>query len=108
MCKILKFCTHSSAKSYECKFAVNDVLKNRQRENEEIGALLREVINFPSIKGKFKLIRPDLRAEGIVRVEVRDEGLHFIRVLPSTGGSTREEARDDGKNNFEGFDGEIL
>ena len=87
---------------------MDQVLKTRERDNEEIGALLREVIHFPSIRGKFTSIHPDLRAEGIMRVEVRDEGLHFVRVLPSTGGSTREEARDDGRNNFEGFDGEIL
>ena len=74
-------------------------------ENEKIGALLREVINFPSIRGKFTSIHPDLRAEGIMRVEVRDEGLHFVRFLPSTDGSTREEARDDGMHFFGGFDG---
>ena len=105
MCKILKFCTNSSAKSYQCKYSVDQVLRNRERDNEEIGALLREVINFPSIQGKFTSIHPDLRAEGIMRVEVRDEGLHFVRFLPSTDGSTREEARGDSINSFRGFDG---
>ena len=105
MCKILKFCTNSSAKSYQCKYSVGQVLRNRERDNEEIGALLREVINFPSIRGKFTSIHPDLRAEGIMRVEVRDEGLHFVRFLPSTDGSTREEARGDSINSFRGFDG---
>ena len=105
MCKILKFCTNSSAKSYQCKYSVSQVLKNRQNDNEEVGALLREVINFPSIRGKFTSIHPDLRAEGIMRVEVRDEGLHFVRFLPSTDGSTREEARGDSINSFRGFDG---
>ena len=104
MCKILKFCTNSSAKSYQCKYSVDQVLQNRERDNEEIGALLREVINFPSIRGKFTSIHPDLRAEGIMRVEVRDEGLHFVRFLPSTDGSTREEVKDDGRH----FDGEFL
>ena len=81
------------------------MLRNRVRESEEIGALLREVINFPSIQGKFTSIHPDLRAEGIMRVEVKDDGLHFVRFLPSTDGSTREEARDDGMHFFGGFDG---
>jgi hypothetical protein len=81
------------------------VLQNRERDNEEIGALLREVINFPSIRGKFSSIHPDLRAEGIMRVEVRDEGLRFVRFLLSTDGSTREEVNDDGRHFFRDFDG---
>ena len=84
------------------------LLQNRERDNEEIGALLREVINFPSIRGKFTSIHPDLRAEGIMRVEVRDEGLHFVRFLPSTDGSTREEVKDDGRHCYGDFDGEFL
>eukprot|EP00092_Neocalanus_flemingeri_P035016 GFUD01038103.1.p1 GENE.GFUD01038103.1~~GFUD01038103.1.p1 ORF type:complete len:555 (+),score=151.28 GFUD01038103.1:2-1666(+) len=77
--KILKYCTGSSAKSYQCKFAVNMVLLNRDPSEEEIGSAIREVIDYMTIKGKFSSIHPDLKKEGIIRVEVGDDGLHFIR-----------------------------
>ena len=79
LCKILKWCTGSSAKSYQCKFAVNDVLMNKELETDDIGAALRDVINFNTIRGKFSSVHPDLRAEGVIRVEVLDEGLRFVR-----------------------------
>ena len=77
--KVLKFCTGSSAKSYQCKFAVNDVLMNREPASDELGAALREVIHYDTIRGKFTSVHPDLRARGITRVEVRDDGLYFAR-----------------------------
>eukprot|EP00090_Calanus_glacialis_P042839 TRINITY_DN7592_c0_g1_i4.p1 TRINITY_DN7592_c0_g1~~TRINITY_DN7592_c0_g1_i4.p1 ORF type:complete len:1248 (+),score=293.70 TRINITY_DN7592_c0_g1_i4:101-3844(+) len=77
--KIFKFCTGSSAKSFQCKFAVSTVLGGANSDSLEIGAALREVIHFPTIRGKFGGVHPDLRAEGIVGVEVENEGLHFIR-----------------------------
>ena len=78
--KILKFCTGSSAKSYQCKFAINEVLKNRGVSDvEELGDLIQKVIHYYTLRGKFSSIHPELRQEGIIRVEVGKEGLHFIR-----------------------------
>ena len=46
---------------------------------EELGAAIKEIIHFRTIRGKFSSVHPDLAAEGISRVEVGEEGLHFIR-----------------------------
>ena len=78
--KILKFCTGSSAKSYQCKYAINDALKNRDVSDvDELGNHIQEVIHYYTLRGKFSSIHPELRREGITRVEVGKEGLHFIR-----------------------------
>ena len=78
--KILKYCTGSSARSYQCKFAVDRVLKNKKIERmEEVGAAIKEIIHYDTIRGKFSSVHPDLAAEGITRVEVGEEGLHFIK-----------------------------
>ena len=77
--KILKFCTGSSAKSYQCKFSVSEVFKNKSIwKMEEVGAAIKEIIHYKTIRGKFSSVHPDLAAEGITRVEVGEEGLHFI------------------------------
>ena len=78
--KILKFCTGSSAKSYQCKFAISNVLMNRDViDVEELGDVIQKVIHYHTLRGKFSSGRPELRREGIIRVEVGKEGLHFIR-----------------------------
>ena len=78
--KILKYCTGSSARSYQCKFAVNEAFANKNIESlEEVGAAIKDIIHFKTIRGKFSSVHPDLAAEGITRVEVGEEGLHFIR-----------------------------
>ena len=78
--KVLKYCTGSSAKSYQCKFAVQQVFMNKSIESmEELGAAIKEIIHYKTIRGKFSSVHPDLAAEGITRVEVGEEGLHFIR-----------------------------
>merc|ERR1719192_2776849 len=46
---------------------------------EEVGPALKKIIHFRTIRGKFSSVHPDLAAEGITRVEVGEEGLHFIR-----------------------------
>jgi len=80
MTKILKYCTGSSARSYQCKFAVDRVFINKDIESmEELGAAIKEIIHYSTIRGKFSSVHPDLAAEGITRVEVGEEGLHFIR-----------------------------
>ena len=78
--KIIKYCTGSSARSYQCKYAVNDAFKNKGIGSmEELGAAIKEVIDYYTIRGKFSSVHPDLAAEGITRVEVGEEGLHFIK-----------------------------
>ena len=77
--KILKYCTGSSARSYQCKFAINSAFLNKGIESmEEVGPALKKVIHYQTIRGKFSSVHPDLAAEGITRVEVGEEGLHFI------------------------------
>ena len=77
--KILKFCTSSSVKSYQCKFAINSALRNRDVSMEELGEVIQKVIHFHTLRGKFSSIHPELRQEGIIRVEVVKEGLHFVQ-----------------------------
>ena len=81
--KILKFCTGSSAKSYQCKFALDDVLRNRIVAVGELGGVIQEVIHNSTLRGKFSSVHPELKEEGIIEVKVGEEGLHFIR---DTGG----------------------
>ena len=78
--KILKYCTGSSARSYQCKFAAQQVFMNKSIERmEEVGAAIKEIIHYFTIRGKFSSVHPDLAAEGITRVEVGEEGLYFIK-----------------------------
>ena len=61
--KVLKYCTGSSAKSYQCKFAVHQVFHNKSIESmEELGAAIKEIIHYNTIRGKFLSIHPDLAA----------------------------------------------
>ena len=76
--KILEFCTGSSVKSYQCKFGVNYILKNRFMTAEELGKAIQEVIHYKTLRGKFFSVHPELRREGIVRVDVEEKGLHFV------------------------------
>ena len=46
---------------------------------EELGAAIKQIIQYKTIRGKFSSVHPDLAAEGITRVEVGEEGLHFIK-----------------------------
>ena len=75
--KILKYCTGSPARSYQMKFAVDQVFLNKSIES--MGRAIKEIIHHKTIRGKFSSVHPDLAAEGITRVEVGEEGLHFIR-----------------------------
>ena len=77
--KILKYCTGSSARSYQCKFAVQQVFKNTSIESMEVlGAAINEIIHYRTIRGKFSSVHPDLEGEGITKVEVGEKGLHFV------------------------------
>ena len=77
--KILKFCTGSSAKSYQCKFGLDNVLGNRVVTVDELGKAIKDVIHYRTLRGKFSSVHPELRREGIVRVDVGEKGLHFVR-----------------------------
>ena len=77
--KILKYCTGSSARSYQCKFAVQQVFMNKSIGSmKEVGAALEEIIQYKTIRDKFSSIHPDLAAKDITNVGVGEEGLHFI------------------------------
>ena len=76
--KILKFVTGSSAKSYQCKFGINRVLRNQVVAAEELGKAIQDVIHYKTLRGKFSSLHPELRREGIVRVDVGEKGLHFV------------------------------
>ena len=52
---------------------------NRDVVDGELGSFIKEVIYFQTLRGKFSSVHPELRREGIVRVEVGEEGLRFIR-----------------------------
>ena len=77
--KILKFCTGSSAKSYQCKFGIDHILNNRVVAAEELGKAIQDVIHYKTLRGKFSSVHPELRREGIVRVDVGEKGLNLIR-----------------------------
>ena len=63
----------------QCKFAIERAFLNRFISTmEEIGAAIREIIQFYTIRGKFSSVHPDLAAEGITRVMVEDTGLQFV------------------------------
>ena len=76
--KVLKYCTGSSAKSYQCKYAIDDKLHSSDQEKIDLCDAIREVIQFPSLRGKFSSIHEDLMAEGVSRVEVTKSGFHFL------------------------------
>ena len=83
--KILKYCTDSPARSYQMKYAINDVFLNKSiGSTEDLGSAIKEIIHYKTIRGKFSSVHPDLAAEGITRVEVGEEGLHFIRSSPAS------------------------
>ena len=46
---------------------------------EEVGSAIKEIMEHKRIRGKFSGVHPDLRKEGIVGVEVGEEGLHLLR-----------------------------
>ena len=62
---------------------------------EELGDALQEVIHYYTLRGKFSSVHPELRREGIIRVEVGKEGLHFIRDTGSDFNVSYEEIRKD-------------
>ena len=77
--KILKYCTDSPARSFQMKFAVDRVFFNKSIDSiEDLGTTIMRIIHYDTIRGKFSSVHSDLAAEGITRVEVGEEGLHFL------------------------------
>ena len=77
--KILKYCTGSPSRSYQIKYELNDVFSNKTIDStKDLGSAIKKVIHHGTLRGKFSSVHPDLAAEGITRVEVGEEGLHFI------------------------------
>ena len=74
--KILKFCTASSVKSFQCKFAVREI---NDIEGAALGMALRKVILYRTLRGKFSSVHPELSRLGFIKVEVGETGLHFLR-----------------------------
>ena len=59
--KILKYCTGSSARSYQCKYAVDQVFSNKSIESmEEVGAAIKEIIQYNTIRGANAIPRSSL------------------------------------------------
>ena len=77
--KILKFCTKSDTKSYQIKFAISIVLRNRSPRKEDRTAAIHDVLNYKTLRGKFSSVHPELRKEGIAKVTVEKGGLRFHR-----------------------------
>ena len=71
LAKILKWLTGSRAKSYQIKYAVRELLETKSCiAEEELGVILQEVIHHQSIRGMFNSVHPELKAEGVTRVEL--------------------------------------
>ena len=77
--KILKFCTGSSAKSYQCKFSLSASLPNTDVAVGDLSTAIKDVIHFRKLREKFSSVHPELRREGILRVDVGEEELCFVR-----------------------------
>ena len=75
--KIFKYLTGSGAKSYECKFAVHEVLSNKKTTSDKIGEAIREVIDWKNIQGKFNSVHQDLKNLGVTKIEIGDNSLNF-------------------------------
>ena len=78
--KVLKYCTGSSVRSYDCKLAVHLLLgmDGKPVPDDKFGEAIREVINFYDVRGKFDGVHKDLTNLGVTKVEVGDDGLVFL------------------------------
>ena len=80
--KVLKYCTGSSVRSYECKYAMHMALYNKDPPSpDKIGEAIREVINHKTIRGNFSGVHDDLKKIGVTNIEIRDDGLEFVGKL---------------------------
>ena len=63
-------------KSFQCKFAVREI---NDIEGAAFGMALKKVMLYRTLRGKFSSVHPELRRLGIIKVEVGETGLHFLR-----------------------------
>ena len=77
--KITKYITDSPAKSYDCKFAVQEILRNKMPAENELGKGLKEVMEHYTIKGKFSKVREELVKQGISSIQVGEFGFEIGR-----------------------------
>ena len=55
--KILKYCTGTSTRRYQCKYAVDRVFNNKSIESmEKVGAAIKKIIHYQTIRGKFSSV----------------------------------------------------
>ena len=88
--KILKWLSGSSVRTYQIKYAVNSVLRNRQLISEEdLGAVLLEVIQHKNIRGHFESVHTDLKAVGIAGIEIGSHEVIFHKDI-----APRETSQD--------------
>ena len=51
--RILKYCTDSPARSYQLKYAIDDIFRNKSIDStEDLGSALKNVIHHNTIRGK--------------------------------------------------------
>ena len=79
MIKLLKACTDSPVTSFQCKYAVEEMLMNLVPDDIGLGNAIRRVIKYYTLRGNFDSVHPELQKIGITRVEVTEEGFFFIR-----------------------------
>ena len=95
--KIFKFCTGSSAKSYQCKYVIHERLRHHDPEKIDLCDALTDALQFPSLRGKFSSVHEDLRDEGITAIEITKNGFRFLKDLVGTseddasGGEDKDE-----------------
>ena len=61
------------------KFATEMVLGGRNAAQEELGSILKQMIHHHTLQGKFSSLHSELKPEGIIKVEVGEEGFRFNR-----------------------------
>ena len=54
---------------------------NRNPNSEKIGEALREVSNYPTIRGKFESVHEDLKILGITKVVIGEDHLDFVGII---------------------------
>ena len=75
--KIMKYATGSKAKSYQLKWAVDDIFLNKEPSEDNLGGALREVMEHPVVRGTFGGVHDDLTTLGVTKVVVRDNEIDF-------------------------------
>ena len=78
MLKILKYCTGSTVKSYECKYAIHVALRNKILSDELIWDGLKEVMGHGLLRGRFSGVRRELMELGVEHIELNEDSINFV------------------------------